>query len=55
MLKPGPCPKSTRLDSLGWSLGKAHLNKFPGCWEDPGLSFPELSHHFFIFTASILP
>lgn len=38
-VKPGPCPKSTRSNSLGWSLGKAHLNKFPRCL---GRSWAEL-------------
>lgn len=38
-VKLGPCPKSTRSNSLEWGLGKAHLNKFPRCL---GRSWAEL-------------
>lgn len=28
LLNSGPCPRSPRSNSLGWSLGKVHFNEF---------------------------
>lgn len=46
ILKPGPCPKSSRLNSLGWSLGKAHLNKFPRCLGRSWAEVPRIESSF---------